>query len=191
MSPTGTLLAYSTPANIKELRDQATLISMAWEDHQISINAVVKEESCSADGSNGTTDRKSLETLTIEFDHANLIVRAIQANLLLVLLGDVPPGRSNIFNITPEGTNDPRYPSAETIVSTKAAKEADKEAADDETSNSQVGRLSVDDDNSDTQQEDKESRLGLLHVQREKADALCDFIRSDLDSKGFVMPHFP
>lgn len=191
MSPGGTLLAYSTPANIKELRDQATLISMAWEDHQISIDAKAKEASHSADENGSTADRSCLETLTIEFDHGNIIVRAIQTNLLLVLLGDVPPGRSNVFNITPEGTNDPRYPSAETTVSTETAKEADKEVADDETSDSQIGHSSSDDDNRDTQLNDKESRLSLLHVQREKADALCDFIRRDLDSKGFVMPHLP
>lgn len=191
MSPGGTLLAYSTPANIKELRDQATLISMAWEDHQISIGAKAKEASHSADENDSTADRNCLETLTIEFDHANLIVRAIQANLLLVLLGDVPPGRSNVFKITPEGVSDPRYPSAETTVSTEAAREADKEVADDETLDSQIGHSSSDDDNRDTQLKDKESRLSLLHVQREKADALCDFIRRDLDSKGFVMPHLP
>ena len=191
MSPSGTLLAYSTPANIKELRDQATLISMAWEDHQSSIGANANEASQNTDGNDGTADQKSLEALTIEFDHANLIVRAIQANLLLVLLGDVPPGRSNVFNITPEETNDPRYPPAETSVSTEAGKEADKEIVDDETSDSHVGHSSSDDDDRDAHQKDKESRLSLLHVQREKADALCGFIRRDLDSKGFAMPHFP
>ena len=190
MSPSGTLLAYSTPANIKELRDQATLISMAWKDHKISMEAKARETSQSADGSENASGPKTLETLTIEFDHANLIVRAIQANLLLVLVGDVPSGRSDIFNITPEETKDPRYPPADTTIPTVDTNETDKEVVDDKTSESQIGH-SPSIDYNDTQQQDKESRLGLLHVQREKVDALCDFIRCDFDSKGFVMPYFP
>ena len=190
MSPSGTLLAYSTPANIKELRDQATLISMAWRDHKISVEAKAGEAAQGADGNDDAPGPKNLETLTIEFDHANLIVRAIQANLLLVLVGDVPSGRSDIFKITPEETKDPRYPPADTTIPTMVTEETDSEVADDKMSDSQTGSSPSENDK-DTQQQDNESRLGLLHVQREKVDALSSFIRRDFEAKGFVMPHFP
>lgn len=191
MSPSGTLLAYSTPANIKELRDQATLISMAWRDKKISLEAKAREASHSTGGKENTAVPKTLETLTIEFDHANLIVRAIQANLLLVLVGDVPAGRSDVFNITPEETKDPRYPPADTVIPIVEAKEDDQEGGDDSTSDSQNGSSPSSKDDEDMEKEEKESRLGLLHVQREKLDALSDFISRDFDSKGFVMPHLP
>lgn len=110
MSPNGTLLAYSTPANIKELRDQAALISMAWKDYEKAISSRQEDLSQTDDSAVGA-QHKSLETLTIECDGNNLIVRAIQPKLLLVLVGGIPPGRKRGFKMTAEATGDPRYPS--------------------------------------------------------------------------------
>lgn len=37
-------------------------------------------------------------------------------------------------------------------------------------------------------QRDKDIKLGALHIQRKKLDAMTKFIRDDFNSKGFVMP---
>lgn len=43
MSPNGTLWAYATPTNIKELRNQAALISLTWRDHDPTIKAAAQQ----------------------------------------------------------------------------------------------------------------------------------------------------
>ena len=88
MSPNGTLLAYSKPVQTKELRDQAALISMTWKDHcQGRQKPSVR---------NGTTQdhslKPALKTLTIETPDCNIIVRLLQPELLLVLIGRIATG---------------------------------------------------------------------------------------------------
>ncbi len=58
MSPNGTLMAYATPVEIKELRDQAALVSMAWKEQEKTRKQRATEE----EGSAGSASR--LETLT-------------------------------------------------------------------------------------------------------------------------------
>jgi hypothetical protein len=121
MSPHATLLSYSSPENIKDLRDQAALISMLWREKEGEIQAqssktglpwpqprsefTVVDESVIPEG--------TLETLTIEFDKVNIIVRAIQPRLLLVLIGGIAPNpKSTQLKITVEKRGDQRYPTA-------------------------------------------------------------------------------
>lgn len=152
MSPNGTLMAYTTPIDIRDLRDQAALISMAWKDH--------------------ATKHPDLETLTIETSHSNIIARAIQPALLLVLVGGVPPARNSVFRITPEARGEARYPPeagdeglAPVVGSGKAA--------------SVLSTMSA---------RERDVKGGTLHIQRKKVDALTEYLRRDFDAKGFVMP---
>ena len=94
MSPSGTLLSYTTPIDIRSLRDQAALLSLTWKDHALK--------------------NPHLHTLTVETPHSNIIVRAIQPSLLLALVGTVPPSRAReeLFRITPEADGEARYPPA-------------------------------------------------------------------------------
>ncbi|KAK0650689.1 hypothetical protein DIS24_g6563 [Lasiodiplodia hormozganensis] len=191
MSPNGTLLAYSTPANIKELRDQAALISMAWKEHELNIHSGADD----ADHEGSSAPPQPLETLTIEFDNNNLIVRAIQQKLLLVLVGGVPPGRKQTFKITPETQGGPRYPTEiaglsggrhDGVIEPSQSSEASGQGADLVGSPEAPSTASIAD--STMSQREKDMKLGALHIQRKKLDAMTRFIRQDFERKGFVMP---
>ncbi|KAH7119634.1 hypothetical protein B0J11DRAFT_440047 [Dendryphion nanum] len=190
MSPNGTLMAYSTPVDIKDLRDQAALISMAWKDHEKQIHSKIPSAE-----SNNSSSPPSLETLTIEFQQNNIIVRAIQPQLLLVLVGGVPPYRKPIFKITPEVHGSPRYPpgdvtNSDLISSAQNAKGASGENSldIDSLANNRTGKKKASSIASTMSQREKDVKSGVLHIQRRKIEALSDFIRADFESKGFVMP---
>lgn len=185
MSPNGTLMAYSTPVDIKELRDQAALVSMAWKEQEANR----KLQSSQHDGAEDS--QPPLETLTIETQFNNIIVRAIQRSLLLVLVGGVPPTRKKVFRITPEAHGDARYPVSiasedsptsqpkDSIVSTEDSSPGDGGAITAKKAPSILSNMS---------QREKDVKIGALHIQRKKLDALTDFIRKDFAAKGFVMP---
>jgi hypothetical protein len=171
-------MAYSTPVDIKELRDQAAVVSMVWKDHEGKLEK----------GDQG------LETLTIEFHKSNIIVRAIQPNLLLVLVGIPPPTRAEDFwKMTAELRGDPRYPSAELPEpdESSSSQPTESEAASgsaptpgegstgEQKSTSTAGPLA---------EKEKDLKLGLLHIQRKRLDGLTLYIRSEFDARGFVMP---
>jgi hypothetical protein len=117
MSPHATLLSYSSPENIKDLRDQAALISMLWREQESEMNASqatslwLQQQSEFATVDESIVPEGALETLTIEFDHVNIIARAVQPRLLLVLVGGAAPNtQSAQFKITSEKRGDSRYP---------------------------------------------------------------------------------
>jgi hypothetical protein len=179
MSPNGTLMAYSKPVDIKELRDQAALISMAW-----------KEEEKSREKNDGAAEEiRPLETLTIETQHNNIIVRAIQSSLLLVLVGGVPPLRKkSVFRITPEGKGDARYPEMHPDATNESQRPATP-AEDGSSGDADTARAKKAPSITSTMSvRVKDVKMGVLHIQRKKLDALTDFIRKDFDAKGFVMP---
>ncbi|CAD0047174.1 unnamed protein product [Aureobasidium pullulans] len=81
----------------------------------------------------------ALETLTVEFDNRNLIVKYLQPKLLLVLEGGVPPGRKRELKVTAEAPDDARYPSedsngadrADTMLGTSVGSKASTTMPDD------------------------------------------------------------
>jgi hypothetical protein len=193
MSPNGTLLAYSIPVDIKELRDQAALISMVWKEHEGALKQQKGEQATSSDASSShsSNGHSLLETLTIEFASNNLLVRAIQPKLLFVLVGGVPPGHDAPFKMTAEAYGDPRYPHE--TPSQPASKAAGAKAAvvhgiEDTAEESSTAQLSTSIPESHMSQMEKDVKIGLLHIQRKKLDAMTQFLRSDFDAKGFVMP---
>ncbi|KAF1998546.1 hypothetical protein P154DRAFT_439103 [Amniculicola lignicola CBS 123094] len=182
MAPNGTLIAYSTPVDIKELRDQAALISMAWKDHEAAQQT--KGTAAEAEAIQGEpTKSAALETLSIEFQQNNIIVRALQPQLLLVLVGNVPPNRKDVFKMTPEAVGDPRYPA---IAATENnAPETSASLQTDESPKLSNKPSSI---ASHMSERDQDIHNGTLHIQRKKIDALSDYIRKDFASQAFVMP---
>lgn len=190
MSPNGTLLAYSKPVDIKELRDQAALISIVWKDHCSGRQKLPLR----ADSAKDPSLKPALETLTIETEACNIIVRLLQPELLLVLVGNIPPKKKQQFRIAPEGYGDPRYPdvggglsrpssrlnlhqggpAAENFVPAMNEGNAIKGKAPSITSN--------------MSQLEKDIRTGTLHIQRKRLDALANYILKDFEDTGFLMP---
>lgn len=198
MSPNGTLLAYSTPVDIKELRDQAALISIAWKEQSQGrqrppVPDNRKELSRNDDSSNASQALKpALRTLTIQSRDCNILVRLLQPELLLVLVGNIPPNRNQSFNLTAEGYGDPRYPSADTSPSGPGSSSnllQGDAAADPDTVDGGVSiKAKTPSLRSNMSQRDKDVRLGVLHVQRKRLDALAGYALQDFESTGFVMP---
>ena len=109
MSPNGSLIAYSTPADMLQVRDQAALISMAWREHSDKGSSTHSSRVNLADS---TSQLGGLKALTVELGSYNIIARAIQLNLVLVLVGGVA-GRETDFKITAEKVDDSIYPPGE------------------------------------------------------------------------------
>lgn len=187
MSPNGTLLAYSKPVDIKELRDQAALISIAWKENCIGRSKAPTR----ADSAQGSDAKQALRTLTIETEDCNIIVRFLQTELLLVLVGTIPPRKRQRFNIAPEGYGDPRYPEVETRPgSSSRLLQADGApdtsalyARDGSAAKGKAASVK-----SNMSQRDRDISIGTLHVQRKRLDALADYVLKDFEDTGFVMP---
>ncbi|KAF2171314.1 hypothetical protein M409DRAFT_18428 [Zasmidium cellare ATCC 36951] len=103
MTPNGTLLAYSQPTDISDIRKQAAVAAITWQEHehqqQSGFNGEIREDA----------EQSPLHVLIVESQTSNIIMRKIQNHLLLVLEGGVPPRRSGFERrITAEsadGTN--------------------------------------------------------------------------------------
>ncbi|KAI5244074.1 hypothetical protein E4T43_03891 [Aureobasidium subglaciale] len=173
MTPNGSLMAYTLPANMKELRDQVALVSISWKEHLERKDNEKFEPQYSQGGPNEPSKRviraDALETLTVEFDNRNLIVKYLQPKLLLVLEGGVPPGRKRELKVTAEAPGDTRYPSE------------DSSGADAMLGTSIGSKAST--TVSSTQ------RLSVLHIQRRKMEMMTETIKREL--AGFEMPDDP
>jgi len=172
MTPNGSLIAYTTPANIRELRDQVALVSMSWKE---TLETRTSEQATSGDS------QSVLETLTLEFDSRNLLVRYLQPRLLLVLEGGVPPGRKRPLKTTAEGSGDARYPPDDP---------ADRTTEDDDVPGDKRS-ASVNSKASTAISSQAGGRLSILQIHRRKLDAMADAIRQDFDRLGFEMPDDP
>jgi hypothetical protein len=194
MSPNGTLLAYSTPVDIKELRDQAALISIAWKEHcqgrQKPPVPGQRKESARIDNSAGGNAAQSLQpalrTLTIQSRDCNILVRLLQPELLLVLVGNIPPRKNQSFKINAEGYGDPRYPSVDAAPSRPGS--SSNLLQGDGPSDKSLAKGKTPSIMSNMSQRERDIRSGVLHVQRKRLDALADYALRDFESTGFVMP---
>lgn len=194
MSPNGTLLAYSMPVDIKELRDQAALISIAWKEHcQGRQKPPVPNQPKDTARRDISESLPALKTLTIQSRGCNILVRLLQPELLLVLVGTIPPKKNQSFKINAEGYGDPRYPSVEASLSrpdpNSRLLQADGPGEDSKPSGLEAtGKGKAPSIMSNMSQREKDIRHGVLHVQRKRLDALADYALRDFESTGFVMP---
>lgn len=163
---------------------------MAWKEHEINLRTKQGKDGVDENQSSS----KGLETLTIEFQHNNIIVRAIQPTLLLVLIGGVPPSRRSVFKITPEAYGGSRYPPGDgpesdvPSTSEPAGGESSAETSLPTGEDNGSGKKKAASIMSTMSQREKDMKIGALHIQRKKIDALTEFIRAEFDLKGFVMP---
>lgn len=84
----GRVIAYSTPADGSQVRDQATLVSMLWDDH-IDNNDMRNSRQSRAPDSKSNT----LQSLVIEYGPYNIIAQRIDAEFILLLVSSPIPGR--------------------------------------------------------------------------------------------------
>ena len=194
MSPNATLLAYSKPSEVKDVRNQAALVSMVWKEHS---NSVASQSTHSQTGRD--IARGQLETLTVEFASGNIIIKAIQPGLLLVLVGGVAPGTESTrgLKVTKEraGGLDDMYPP--TPPKNSSIPNLDDNVTSFESTNlsSSYGSQNAGSSQSVSitppRRIPEEAKHGALRLQRQKIEAAVAYLRADFDMKGFVMPEEP
>jgi len=197
MTPNGTLIAYSTPADIRSIRDQIALVSMTWKE-QLALKS--RTQSTDHDRANDvpesfqighrrTVRADALETLTLEFERRNLLVRYLQPRLLLVLEGGVPPSRKRDLRITAEAKGEDRYPPADTSTSAQQNGDFDSrgQSERDDEAREQYGSPYAASQAS-TAISSTGRRMRVLDVHRRKLDALAKVIGEEFVSMGFEMP---
>ncbi|KAK4549426.1 hypothetical protein LTR36_006423 [Oleoguttula mirabilis] len=159
MTPNGTLLAYTQPTDMKDLRKQVAVAALSWQDHQQAEIGGPNSDLASA-----ASTQRQLYTLIIESETSNVLVRQIQPELLLVLEGGVPP-RKRTFGpqTTAEGLD------GELL--------HDRAAADSASVSSLAGSTMS-----------SAPAGGVLGLHRKKLDAMAAAIASDFEQTGFKMP---
>ncbi|KIW04312.1 uncharacterized protein PV09_04605 [Verruconis gallopava] len=198
MSPNATLLAYSGSPNIQQLRDQAALLSQIWREQKAKLggqsSTSLTDHFSSSASTASTIAEGALETLTIENAKSNIIIRAVQPRLLLVLIGGSPPRRpSNFFKLTAEARGDPRYPPELVSPDSGSAGSAHDSVRGDSPPAEVLTHdheSFVADPPAQSQHRDlsEHEKIEILDLQRRKIDAATEFIRGDFESKKFVMP---
>lgn len=170
MTPNGTLLAYTIPTDIRDLRRQAAVAALAWQEHSMTRGESPSSPEDDEPRSPSIAIAGLLRTLTIENDNSTLIVRKIQPSLLLVLEGGVPPRkRAAEQKMTPERPDDAPYP---------ALQDRSLESAPGSSASSVA---------ESTKTKASSSRKTLA-LQRGRLDSLASAIASDLEKTGFRMP---
>ena len=168
MTPSGTLFAYSEPTDIRDLRKQAAMATLAWQNH--SERPIPAEVSPGGERDNDSIG-DWLTALTIESDSSNLIIRKIQPQLLLALEGGVPP-RKHSFEprTTPEGPRGAHSPShVDNACATSPVLTSDASSIAGSSKSSVAS--------------------SVLALQRRKVDALASAIFHELEQTGFQMPN--
>lgn len=196
MTPNGSLIAYTTPADIRELRDQVALVSLSWKE-QLDLKASEHDELDLPQGSLRDAPKHlskpdAIETLTIEFDKRNLIVRYLQPKLLLVLEGGVPPSRKRELKITAEAPGDLRYPSEDQNGDIDSKRSNEDDAHDTSRTADRARQLaaspSAESQASTAMSSQGGRRRNLLQIHRRKLDAMATTIKAEFERSGFEMP---
>ncbi|KAF2207925.1 hypothetical protein CERZMDRAFT_50086, partial [Cercospora zeae-maydis SCOH1-5] len=159
MTPNGTLLAYSRPVDINDLRKQAAITAICWQEHRS------QDERRTDPSAEHSVEQNPLHTLIVESETSNIIMRQIQKQLLLVLEGGVPPRRAAfVKTTTAEAANGTRLLSN--------PNEGDSAPTSNVASDMNVSK----------------GGSNALKLQRRKLDALADIILGDFEATGFRMP---
>lgn len=166
MTPNGTLLAYSEPSNVKEIRRQSAMVALSWQEYDGSLTDDV--DSDEGQDQNPTMTKPDLKAITIETLTSNFIATKLQLHLLLVLEGGVPPRRQDFESkTTAEHADSDPYPGKDANL-TNIAKNATISSRASSTISS--------------------AAMGVLRLQRRKLNAMADAIISEFESTSFEMP---
>lgn len=167
MTPNGTLLAYSHPANTRDLRNQAAMVALSWQEHEF---AKIRDAGDEDDEDHDPADFVDhIRALTIEGESSNIIVTRVQSHMLLVLEGGVPPRRAGFEpKTTAESTDDDQYP-PDDLGSASLPKDA---AAMSSRASSTISSAA----------------MSVLRLQRKKLEALANAIIDEFERTGFEMP---
>lgn len=169
MTINGSLLAYTTPTEIKSLRNQAAIVSLTWkEQHGLRLNVDVSRPHSPSplDMYSPQTFAIPDQTMIVEMDKCNLIARCLSSRILLVMEGGVPPNHKAEPKVT--------------LLEPASAPTSQNSTADTETQ-----------DNLPAKQPAAGQPSGLLNVHREKFDAVAMVIEAQLAKSGFQMPAGP
>ncbi|KAM0723951.1 hypothetical protein Q7P37_000942 [Cladosporium fusiforme] len=166
MTPNGTLLAYSQPANTRDLRNQAAMVALSWQEHEM---AKVHEEHDEDDEDHDPADfMDHIRALTIEAETSNIVATRLQSHMLLVLEGGVPPRRQGFEpKTTVEGIDDDQYPPEDPNLAN-----VPKDATVSSRASSTISSAAV----------------SVLRLQRKKLEALSNAIIDDFERTGFEIP---
>lgn len=163
MTPNGTLLAHSQPTDINDLRKQAAVAAITWQEHERQDPKGPLDDGMRESGEN-QEPRKALHAVSIESESSNVLMRRIQKQLLLVLEGGVPPRRAGFRPTVTAETED-----------------GEQQRAFQESSSDGASIMS----NAST------VTANILKIQRTKLDTLAEAIMSDFKQTGFQMPEDP
>ncbi|KAI9835903.1 MAG: hypothetical protein M1819_001801 [Sarea resinae] len=187
-TPSGLLVANSSPANVRALRNQVALAGSIWQQYAAVATAGIIHGALSENefGAISTSTHKDLGVLTIELRDVNLVVREIRPQLLLGLIGPkYKPGLGNsISAMVSEREPEPDVsvdPTLNAIDSSSTSGSATKPDIFD--TNYQT---SVENSRKEESQRERDLRLGALHILKLKAEALGAFLEQEL--KEFNMP---
>lgn len=125
MTPNGSLLAYSTPADIRSLRDQAAMVSMTFREQPTFTYPFVTTNSDSQPPSPTRQDSEVKSTMIIQTESCNVIVQYLQPRMLLVLEGGLPPHHKGISGVFVDSTDSPS-PETDTPADSKAVSKQQK-----------------------------------------------------------------
>ncbi|KAL1584205.1 hypothetical protein WHR41_07236 [Cladosporium halotolerans] len=165
MTPNGTLLAYSQPANTRDLRNQAAMIALSWQEHEL---AKIHEAHDAEDEDHDPADFVDhIRALTIEGEKNNIIATRLQSHMLLVLEGGVPPRRQGFEpKTTVEGTDDDQYPPDDPNLTIS------KDATISSRASSTISSAAI----------------SVLRLHRKKLETLANAIIDEFERTGFEMP---
>jgi len=163
MTPNGTLLAHSQPTDMKDLRKQVARTALTWQEYEAQTNSSSRgsEQALSL-----PDDVSALHTLIIESETSNVLVRALQRQLLLVLEGGVPPRKS---------TFEPRI----------TAEDVDGKPLHDNLPADSARGSPI---SSDPATSVSNASTNVLGLHRKKLDAMAAAITADFEQTGFKMP---
>ncbi|KAI9872658.1 MAG: hypothetical protein M1830_001364, partial [Pleopsidium flavum] len=95
LTPTGQTLAYSSPSTLKTLRPTAAVAASTYISYNAvasngTVAATLRDRPVTGDGAvRGGGERERVESVSVEFEGANLVVEWIKEGLLFAVLGPV------------------------------------------------------------------------------------------------------
>lgn len=164
MTPNGTLLAYSQPTDINDLRKQAAMAAITWQEREKQDPDGDLADSFHQDIREHDAPKQPLHVLVLETERVNVLMRRVQDRLLLVLEGGVPPRKSGAE----------RRITAESVDGTQQQWPHDGDSASIKSSA--------------TQSDGGGLAANVLRLQRAKLEALAKVIVAEFDQTGFKMP---